>query len=364
MLVPVPGVAKTAPDLRGRFAVVTGAGRGIGKGVAVGLGELGATVFVTGRKRPALEATCDLVRRAGGVGVPVLCDHSDDAQVARAFEEIGKATGGRLDILVNNAFQEPGSSPEVEKKLSEAAKFYELPLSVWDDMHRVGLRSHYVASYYAAPLLLAAAKAEPTRRPLLCATSSFGAVVPLFTPAYGAGKEASDRLIRELQVELGPLGIDCVSFWPGIVLTEKVQQLMRDDPQRLDRIAGGQDLRRAAESPLLTGRVIAKLAAEESYRKPPYVTSPGLTGCVCIVAEAAHDLGLRDGGPLGSVARDEYGPERPAAPSIRSLGFLVPGALRASLPEPVKGLADPGSFLANEEVRIPLEFMAQGPPPS
>lgn len=330
----------------------------------MGLGELGATVFVTGRKRPALEATCELVRRAGGAGVPVLCDHSDDAQVARAFEEIGKVTAGRLDILVNNAFQEPGSSPEVEKKLSEAAKFYELPLSVWDDMHRVGLRSHYVASYYAAPLLLAAAAAEPTRRPLLCATSSFGAVVPLFTPAYGAGKEASDRLIRELQVELGPLGIDCVSFWPGIVLTEKVQQLMRDDPQRLDRIAGGQDLRRAAETPLLTGRVIALLAAEESYRKPPYVTSPGLTGRVCIVAEAAHDLGLRDGGAPGSVAGEEYGPERPAAPSIRSLGFLVPGALRAALPEPVKGLADPGSFLANEEVRIPLEFMAQGPPPS
>ncbi|CAE7511662.1 Rpusd1 [Symbiodinium natans] len=148
------------------------------------------------------------------------------------------------------------------------------------------------------------------------------------------------------------------------VFQSEVQQVMRDDPQRLDRIAGGQDLQRVAESPLLTGRVIAQLAAEESYRKPPYVTPPGLTGGVCIVAEAARDLGLRDGGPPGSAAGDEYGPERPPAPSIRSLGFLGPGALRAALPEPLKALADPGGLLANDEVRIPLEFMAQGPPPS
>ncbi|CAE7511610.1 DHRS1 [Symbiodinium natans] len=75
VLVPGAARAKKAPDLRGRFAVVTGAGRGIGKGVAVGLGELGATVFTTGRSRKALDVTCDLVRRAGGTGVPILCDH-------------------------------------------------------------------------------------------------------------------------------------------------------------------------------------------------------------------------------------------------------------------------------------------------
>eukprot|EP00434_Breviolum_minutum_P045850 symbB.v1.2.041199.t1/scaffold7917.1/size8705/1 len=153
-----PGV----PDLRGRFAVVTGANRGIGKGVALGLGEAQATVFVTGRKRSSLESTAQLVTRAGGTGVPILCDHSDDTQVARAFEEIGKQTSGKLDILVNNAFKSPAADPKVDQLLSKGAKFYELPLSVWDDVQNVGLKSHYVASYYAAPMLLAA-RADSTR---------------------------------------------------------------------------------------------------------------------------------------------------------------------------------------------------------
>ncbi|CAJ1423166.1 unnamed protein product [Effrenium voratum] len=136
---------------------------------------------------------------------------------------------------------------------------------------------------------------------------------------------------------------------------------MKEDPQRLQRVAGNQDLEKCAESPLLTGRVVAALAAEEQYRKPPYVTAPGLTGRICIVAETAHDLKIRDGGMPGSVAQEVYGTDRAPAPSIRSLGFLGPGALKAALPAALQGLAAPGGLLANEEVRIPLEFMAQGP---
>jgi len=341
--------------------VVTGANRGIGKGVALGLGEAQATVFVTGRKRSSLESTAQLVTRAGGKGVPILCDHSDDTQVARAFEEIGKQTSGKLDILVNNAFKSPAADPKVDQLLSKGAKFYELPLSVWDDVQNVGLKSHYVASYYAAPMLLAA-RADSTRRPLLCAVSSFGGVTYLFATAYGVGKAATDRLMRDLQVELGPLGVDCVSLWPGIVLTEEVQRKIREDPRMLEQVAGGQDLELAAESPLLTGRVVAQLAAEEKYRKPPYVSAPGLTGRLCIVAETAHDLQLRDGGLEGSVAKEVYGSDRAPAPSIRSLGFLGPGALKTSLPPALQFLAERGGPLANEEVRLPLEFMAQGPP--
>lgn len=356
--------ATAAPDLKGKFAVVTGASRGIGKGVAIGLGEAGATVFVTGRNKASTGATADLVTRAGGRGVPIICDHAVDKQVEAAFKEIAKQTGGKLDLLINNAFQDPSSaSPEVDRKLTEGAKFYELPLSVWDDMHQVGLRSHYVASYYAAPLLIASAAANKGRRPLLCTTSSFGAVSYLFATAYGVGKAGSDRLIRDLQVELGPLGIDCISFWPGLVLTEKIYELLKRNPERIDRITGGQDPQRVGETPLLTGRVIAQLAADQELRKPPYVSPPGLTGLVCIIAEAAKDLGIRDGGLPGSLAAEVYGVDRPPAPSIRSLGFLGPGPLRSVLPDGLKFLADPGAPLANDSVRMPLEFMAQGPPP-
>lgn len=358
-------INNNAADLKGKTAVVTGASRGIGKGIAIGLGEAGATVFVTGRSSDAIRVTADLVTRAGGRGIPLLCDASDDEQVANLFQEISKQTGGKLDILINNAFQDPSTkSPETDRLLTEGAKFYQLPLAVWDDMHRVGLRSHYVASYYAVPLLKAAAKANPLERPLLCMTSSFGAVSYLFATAYGVGKAASDRLVRDLQVELGPEGIDCLSVWPGLVLTEKVQELIKVNPQRIDRVTGGQDPYRVAESPVLTGRVIASLAASEQLRKPPIITDPGLTGQVCIVAEAARALGIRDGGPSGSAAAELYGSDRAAAPSIRSLGFLAPGPLRNALPEALKGLAAPESPLANYDIRLPLEFMAQGPPPS
>lgn len=357
-------------DLRGRSAVVTGASRGIGKGIAVGLGEAGATVFVTGRDAAGVAATAALVTRAGGRGIPLPCDHSDDAQVAAAFAEVSKQTGGKLDILVNNAFKDPSSSPAIEEVFSRGGKFYELPLSVWDDIHTVGLRSHYVSSYYAAPLLLAAAQAEaatPTPwRPLIATTSSFGAVSYLFATAYGVGKTGSDRLMRDLHVELSPQGVDCLSVWPGLVLTEKIQELLRKDPARISRITGGQDASRVAESPLLSGRIVARLAAEPVLRQTAggIMTPEGITGRVCIVAEAAKDLGVLDGGKPGSLAAELYGAERKPAPSIRSLGFLGPGPLRNALPDGLKWIADPGGLLANDNLRLPLEFMAQGPPPA
>ena len=93
---------------------------------------------------------------------------------------------------------------------------------------------------------------------------------------------------------------------------------MSEDPGRLGRLAGGQDLNQVAESPLLSGRVVALLAASEGLRKPPFVTAPGLLGRICIVAELAQDLKVRDGGKEGTVAREVYGEDRKAPPSIRA----------------------------------------------
>ncbi|CAK9099716.1 unnamed protein product, partial [Durusdinium trenchii] len=265
-----PGAAHAASNpLRGRTACVTGASRGIGKGIAIALGELGARVFVTGRRKQAIESTADLVTRAGGTGVPLLCDHGVDEEVQAVFDQIGLQSGGKLDILVNNAFQDPAQKdPKSDELLSKGAKFYELPLRVWDDVHRVGLRSHYVASYYAAPLLLSAAKDESGLRPLLCVTSAPAAVTYYYATAYGVSKAASDRLVRDLQVELGPQGIDCVSIWPGVVYTEFVQSLYeKGDTERINRVTGGRDPNVVCESPLLTGRVIGRLAEDLDARK-------------------------------------------------------------------------------------------------
>src|SRR5262245_36462117 len=103
----------SSQPLRGKIALVTGASRGVGKGIAHELGAAGATVYITGRTEDESEATvplpgtihetADLVTRAGGTGIAVRCDHGDDAQVRAVFDRV-RTEHGRLDLLVNNVW--------------------------------------------------------------------------------------------------------------------------------------------------------------------------------------------------------------------------------------------------------------------
>ena len=132
-------------QLKGKVALVTGASRGIGKGIALALAEQGATVYITGRTvnegdyyLPGTVAeTAQLCDERGGKGIAVPCDHANDDQVAALFEQI-KRESGRLDILVNNAFLLPDD-------LLDPLGFWEKPLSNWDMMD-VGVRSNYFAA--------------------------------------------------------------------------------------------------------------------------------------------------------------------------------------------------------------------------
>lgn len=360
---PVNAIGDLSLNLKGRTACVTGGSRGIGRGIAVGLGEAGATVFITGRSQEGIAKTAEYVNAAGGRGIPIQCDHAVDSSVKQLFEDIGAQTGGTLDILVNNAFQDPSlRDAKTDALLSRGAKFFELPLDVWDDVHRVGLRSAYTASYFAAPLMI---KSSSTgQRPFLCVTSAPAAVTYYFATAYGVSKAAEDRLIRDLNVELAPLGIDCVSFWPGVVYTETVKRLYETgDVARLERVTGGLDPNDVCESPLLTGRVIARFAADPSVRKVPYISPEGLAGRICVVAEGAKAFNLRDGGFPGTTAAALYGPDRRPAPSLRSLGYLGPVILKTSLPESLKWLgAKDGPFATlGRDVVVPFELMAKDP---
>jgi NAD(P)-dependent dehydrogenase (short-subunit alcohol dehydrogenase family) len=234
-------------DLWGRTALVTGASRGIGKGCAIELGALGATVYVTGRsvKQGAhplggtVAETAEAVTAAGGRGVAVPCDHRDDAQVKRLFKQI-ETEQGRLDVLVNNAFLIP-------RELTSGKPFWELPLSNWDDMIDVGTRSAYVASWFAAKLM------APARRGLIANISSSGAREYAWHVAYGVGKCALDRLSADCAHELRPHGVAVVSLWPGLVLTERLQGAQAAMP-KLD-FSG-------AESQRFTGRAVAALARD------------------------------------------------------------------------------------------------------
>ena len=267
-----------AGALDGKIAVVTGSSRGIGRGAAIALGELGATVYVTGRTTGDGELTIDrtvaLVDEAGGHGIAVQTDHGDDAQIAALFERV-RADHGRLDILVNNVYKIPDPP-------AWGGGFWDHPISIWDDQVGIGLRAHYVASWHAAPLLFAAGSGG-----LICNVSSPGGQSYHFSASYGAGKAGLDRLTADMAIELEPHGIAAVSLYPGSVATEFIVEW---SGRRDTDIEG-------AQTPLVVGRTIAALALA-----PDLMARSGSIQWV-------EDLGAE----FGVV--DEYG--RPPAPYAR-----------------------------------------------
>jgi NAD(P)-dependent dehydrogenase (short-subunit alcohol dehydrogenase family) len=233
--------------LEERVALVTGASRGIGKGCALELGALGATVYVTGRSVDESDhplpgtvgATAQEVDALGGRGVAVPCDHRDDAQVEAVFARI-REEHGRLDVLVNNAFLIP-------KELTSGLPFWETPLSNWDDMIDVGTRSAYVATWYAAPLMIERGHG------LIVNISASGAAGFAWHVAYGVGKCALDRLTADTAFQLESHGVAVVSIWPGLVITERLQQMPNLD-EAFDTSG--------AETPRFSGRAVAALARD------------------------------------------------------------------------------------------------------
>ena len=233
-----------ASPLAGRVAVVTGASRGIGKGIAIGLGEAGATVYVTGRTRGTgdrtIDTTAELVSLAGGQGLAVEVDHAIDDEIDGLFRLVESEHGG-LDILVNNVFKIP-DPPAWE------GGFWEHPLEIWDDQVGIGLRSHYVASRSAAPLLF-----RCTGSMIFNITSPAGFTY-LFYAAYSIGKAALDRMTHDLGIELLPKGVSVIGLRPGPVRTEFIQD---------QASAGVSVLTEGVETPIFIGRVVAAIATDQ-----------------------------------------------------------------------------------------------------
>ena len=256
----------------GLVAVVTGASRGAGKGIALALAANGATVYVTGRTAVdgdadlpgSLATTADQINARGGVGVPVVCDHADDEQVEAVFARVAREHG-RLDVLVNNAFAIPDGitsrRPFWEKRLEQQM--------VLD----VGLRSTYVSSFFAAPLLINGGR-------LVVNTSSFGGTCYMHGPAYGAVKAGVDKMAHDMAEDFRPYGVAAVSLWMGFLRTERTEALFTSSDHRYAALT------RHAESAEFPGRVIAALATS-----PDRMT---YSGRVLIAAEAALELGVVD----------------------------------------------------------------------
>jgi NAD(P)-dependent dehydrogenase (short-subunit alcohol dehydrogenase family) len=235
-------------DLSGKVAVVTGASRGVGAGIAEGLAEAGATVYLTGRTETdaeppeagTLQATARQVEGLGGKAVAVALDHRDDVAVERLFTRI-EAEAGRLDLLVNNVFQIP-DPPAWE------GSFWKHPLSVWDDQCGVGLRGYYVASAFAARLMVERGSG------LIVNISSRGGREYQFSTAYGVSKAGAERMAEDMARELAVHGVASLALAPGPVRTAFMREALD---------AGVVDFDRAKlQSPRFVGRCIAALAMD------------------------------------------------------------------------------------------------------
>jgi dehydrogenase/reductase SDR family protein 1 len=261
--------------LSGQVAVVTGASRGIGKGVALELGAAGAKVYLTGRtiKEGTSEfpgtigATAKEVTELGGEGIAIQCDHSKDDEIIALWKHI-RETEGRVDILVNNVF----SGPENENIIGESKGFWDIPIGIWDEIIHVGCRSHYVSSHEAVPMMIENGSG------LIVNISSFAGLAYVFNLAYGVGKAAVDRMSKDMGHELKEHNVTCVSMWPGWVKTERLVKRKAEGsmPYGIEK----------GETPRFTGRGVVALATDPNRMER--------SGQVLIVHEIAHEYGFTD----------------------------------------------------------------------
>ena len=282
-------------NLKGVVAVVTGASRGAGKGIALALGAEGATVYVTGRTvnegdaplPGTVAATAAAVSKAGGMGIAVACDHADDAQVKALFERVASEQG-KLDILVNNA-------TFLHDELINKGGFWEKPLALVDILD-VGLRSAYVASWYAAPLMV------KQQNGLIAFTSSFGASCYMHGPGYGAQKVGVDKFAKDMAVDLRTHKVAAVSIWMGMLRTDRTRRAM---DRAAEQYAGFWDI---AETPEFTGHILSAI-----YRDPKRAEK---SGQILIGAELALEYGISDEGRQPPSHRPMLGSPAQAHPAI------------------------------------------------
>lgn len=265
-------------DLRGKVAIVTGASRGIGRGVALGLGEYGATVYVTGRtedggalpdflKGTGIHRTAEEVTALGGVGIAHRCDHANDAEVEKLFERV-LSEQGKIDILVNSAW---GGGVHAMQGYFFGTPFWQQPVSILDDHFTVGMRSNYVASRLAASVMVR------QKSGLIVNISYYGGRHYFNNVAYGVMKAAVDRLSADTALELKPHNVAVFSLYPGTASTEGMIEYAKYDP-RVDISA--------METPRFSGRCVAALALD-----PKAIEE---SGSVLIAAEVARRYGFTD----------------------------------------------------------------------
>ncbi|WP_340589007.1 SDR family NAD(P)-dependent oxidoreductase [Erythrobacter alti] len=250
-----------------KVAVVTGASRGLGRGIARALGGKGMGIYLTGRDEAELELAAGEVDAAGGKGIAIQCDHSDDTQVKALFERVA-SEAGRLDLLVNNA------AAVHPQELSRPGPFWEKDVKL-AQMIDVGLRSNYIASHYAAPLML---KTGPS---LIANISFYGAASYFHGPAYGAAKAGTDKMVHDMGIDFVDTPVSVISIWPGYILSDMIKALPEEHktPELKAMLP-------EFETPEFTGMVIAALLEDPDLKSQ--------SGKALIGARLGQKYGIRD----------------------------------------------------------------------
>ncbi|GAA4915912.1 NAD(P)-dependent dehydrogenase (short-subunit alcohol dehydrogenase family) [Nonomuraea thailandensis] len=253
--------------MAGTVAVVTGAARGIGRGIALVLGEAGATVYVTDRESRerrhselpgTVEDTAEQVSERGGSGVPVRVDHGDDRAVEALFARVREERAG-LDLLVANAFA--GNALPFR-----GGPFWTLPLGHWHNMIDLGLRSHLVSALHAAPLLI-----ERGGLIVLTGYADPDAEVIAGHLFYDLAMTGVSRLARSLAHDLRPHGVTALALSPGFTRTEAILAELGEDVTEGDSVeVPGRAVRALLEDPDVgrhAGRTlsVAELAGEYGF---------------------------------------------------------------------------------------------------
>ena len=269
------------PDLRGRVAVVTGASRGVGRGIALALGDCGATVYVTGRSSRAredgprsalgraggtVEDTADAVTARGGRGVPVTADHTDDARTEAVFARVAAEQDGRLDLLVANAWGGYASNAGFTDP------FWEQPMARWDAMFTAGLRAQFATARAAAPAMVARGAGVIVVTGGTDLGDHYLGNVP-----YDVVKAASTRLVVALAHELRPHGVAAVGVHPGFTRTEAVVDAFAQQ---------GAEPPPETHSPEFVGRAVASVLADPDPMR--------LSGTGAQAADIARRYGFAD----------------------------------------------------------------------
>ena len=247
-----------AQPLSGQVAVVAGATRGAGRGIACMLGEAGATVYCTGRSvrgQPAfegrpetIEETAELVTRRGGRGIAVQVDHLQEAAVQALFERV-QAEQGRLDVVVNDIW---GGDP-----LTQWGKpFWELNIADGLLMQQRGVHTHLITSRHAAPRLVA------QRRGLIVEITDGDTPAYRGNLFYDLAKASVIRLALGMAEELRPHGVTALAVTPGFLRSEAMLDLFGVTEANWPAGAQRDPHFIASETPYFVGRAVAALAAD------------------------------------------------------------------------------------------------------